>query len=155
MGGFICVMAAREARAQSKRTWEAHTTCFVQVCAVHMSLISQLERLGGLEEWALYVALHLPDSEERTSSARDELVLQLLHRHAPVWAASKQKQEFLTSTLGLPPAWLASALATFAAYNKDRASRQSSTYFLMAEGGLTLSLQHSLLTLECMLCSLV
>ena len=108
-----------------------------------MSLISQLERLGGLEEWALYVALHLPDSEGRMSSARDELVLQLLHRHAPVWAASKQKQEYLTSTLGLPSDWLASALATFAAYNKDRASRQSSTYFLMAEGGLMPSLQHS------------
>ena len=113
--------------------------CTTQVCAVHMSLISQLERLGGLEEWALYIALHLPDSGQADKgSARDDLVLQLLHRHASVWAASKQKQEFLTETLRLPPAWLASALATFAAYNKSRASEASSGYLRWAEGEATL-----------------
>ena len=102
-----------------------------------MSLISQLERLGGLEEWALYIALHLPDAAQGDRGrSRDGLVLQLLHRHAPVWAASKQKQDFLTTTLGLPPAWLASALATFAAYNKGRASEASSSYLCMAEGEL-------------------
>ena len=92
----------------------------LQVCAVHMSLISQLERLGGVEEWALYVALHLPDGADVLGgSARDDLVLQLLHRHAPVWAASQEKQEFLVKALGLPPSWLATALATFASYNND------------------------------------
>ena len=102
-----------------------------------MSLISQVERLGGLEEWALYIALHLPDAAQGDRGcARDGLVLQLLHRHAPVWAASQQKQDFLTSTLGLPPAWLASALATFAAYNKGRVSEMSSSYLRLAEGGL-------------------
>ena len=107
----------------------------VQVCAVHMSLISQLERLGGLEEWALYIALHLPDGAQADKgSARDDLVLQLLHRYAPVWAASKRKQEFLIKTLGLPQAWLASALATFAAYKKSRASEASSGYLRLAEG---------------------
>lgn len=92
----------------------------MQVCAVHMSLISQLERLGGLEEWALYVALHLPNGAQGAQgSARDDLVLQLLHRHAHVWATSKEKHTFLTQALDLPPAWLASSLATLAAYNKD------------------------------------
>ena len=80
-----------------------------------MSLISQLERLRGLEEWALYVALHLPDGPEE-GSARDSLLLELLHRHAPVWAASQVKRDFITRALGLPAAWLASALATLAAY---------------------------------------
>lgn len=109
--------------------------CMAQVCAVHMSLISQLERLSGLEEWALYVALHLPDgSPGDRGLVRDDLVLQLLHRHAPLWAASEQKQDFLTSTLGLPPAWLASALATFAAYRKSRVRRASSDYLRIAEG---------------------
>ena len=90
--------------------------CSMQVCAVHMSLVSQLERLGGLEEWALYVALHLPDGPEE-GSERNSLLLELLHRHAPVWAASQAKQEFITRALGLPAAWLASALATLAAYH--------------------------------------
>ena len=102
-----------------------------------MSLISQLERLGGLEEWALYIALHLPDGGQGGRGlARDDLVLQLLHRHAPAWAASQQKQDFLTSALGLPPAWLASALATFAAYSKSRAREASSDYLRIAEGEL-------------------
>ena len=83
-----------------------------------MSLISQLERLGGLEEWALYVALHLPDGSEE-GCARDALLLELLHRHAPVWAASQAKQDFITRALGLPAAWLASALATLAAHRDD------------------------------------
>ena len=83
-----------------------------------MSLISQLERLGGLEEWALYVALHLPDDPEG-GPARDSLLLELLHRHAPVWAASQAKRGFITSALGLPAAWLASALATLAAHRDN------------------------------------
>ena len=83
-----------------------------------MSLISQLERLGGLEEWALYVALHLPDGPEQ-GSARNALLLELLHRHAPVWAASQAKRDFINRALGLPPAWLASALATLAAYRDN------------------------------------
>ncbi|CAK0781544.1 hypothetical protein CVIRNUC_005400 [Coccomyxa viridis] len=93
-------------------------TSLDEVCAVHMSLISQLERLGGLEEWALYVALHLPDGSEE-GCARDALLLELLHRHAPVWAASQAKQDFITRALGLPAAWLASALATLAAHRDD------------------------------------
>jgi hypothetical protein len=85
-----------------------------------MSLISQLERLGGLEEWTLYVALHLPDNPDAPGgSARDEVVLQLLHRHAAVWAASQKTQEFLLEALGLPPSWLATALATLASHNND------------------------------------
>ena len=109
-----------------------------------MSLIGQLERLGGLEEWVLYIVLHLPDGSQADKvSARDDLVLKLLHRHAPVWAASKQKQAFLIKTLGLPPAWLASALATFAAYKKDRASEPSSLYLRLAEGEMMPGHTHS------------
>lgn len=47
--------------------------CLTQVFAVHMGLISQLEVIGGLEEWALYVAQHLPDGPE-WRGLRDQLV---------------------------------------------------------------------------------
>ena len=47
----------------------------MQVFAVHMGLISQLEAIGGLEEWALYVAQHLPDGPApEWRGLRDQLV---------------------------------------------------------------------------------
>ncbi len=46
-----------------------------QVFAVHVSLISQLEVVGGMEEWALYVAQHLPDGPtQEWHGLRDQLV---------------------------------------------------------------------------------
>ncbi|BDA43587.1 Nuclear pore complex protein Nup98-Nup96 [Coccomyxa sp. Obi] len=93
-----------------------------QVFAVHMGLISQLEAIGGLEEWALYVAQHLPDGPApEWRGLRDQLVQQLLLRHAPALAASTEKQAFLRERLGVPPDWLAGALMVWARYSRNAA----------------------------------
>lgn len=42
---------------------------------MHASLISQLEAIGGMEEWVLYVAQHLPDGPSPDwQGLRDQLV---------------------------------------------------------------------------------
>lgn len=74
-----------------------------------MAMIAQLEAIGGLHEWAVYVALHLPDAFQRTRT-----VEQLLARHAPVWAADAGKYRFLVEQLQLPATRLASAAALWA-----------------------------------------
>ncbi len=95
--------------------------CGKLVRQVHVSLIGQLEAMGGLEEWAVYVAAHLPgDSPGGGPGARDGLIRHLLQRHAPAWAASGAKRGFLLERLGLPAEWLAHALALWAAYRRDR-----------------------------------
>jgi Nuclear protein 96 len=76
---------------------------------VASAMIAQLEAVGGLDEWAVYVALHLPDAFQRTRT-----VEQLLARHAPEWAADASKCKFLLQRLQLPPASLAVALALWA-----------------------------------------
>jgi hypothetical protein len=90
----------------------------VQVHQVHVSLIAQLEALGGLEEWAVYVAAHLPDAP--WPGGRDSLIRLLLGRHAPAWAASQAKRAFLLQRLGLPAEWLAHALAVWASYCRNQ-----------------------------------
>ena len=91
---------------------------------MHVSLIAQLEAMGGLEEWAVYVAAHLPDAPS-SPGGRDGLIRHLLGAHAPAWAASPAKREFLLSKLGLPAEWLAHALAVWAAYRRDRPGTQT------------------------------
>jgi hypothetical protein len=106
-----------------QRGW---VTCLGQVCAVHASLISQLEAVGGLEEWALYVALHVPDcAAAEGRGVRDRLVRELLLRHAPALAASPAKQAFLLERLRIPRAWLADALATWYRYKRDAAGESA------------------------------
>lgn len=93
-----------------------------QVHQVHVSLIAQLEALEGLEEWAVYVAAHLPEAPVPggSSGGRDDLIRHLLGRHAPAWAASQAKRDFLLQRLGLPAEWLAHALAVWASYRRNR-----------------------------------
>lgn len=102
-----------------------HFVCnmWMQVCAVHASLISQLEAAGGLEEWALYVALHLPDcpGPDGQGSVREQAMRELLLRHAPALAASADKQAFVLKRLHIPRPWLAAALAVWARYNHNAA----------------------------------
>ena len=51
----------------------------MQVYAVHASLISQLEAIGGMEEWVLYVAQHLPDGPSPDwQGLRDQLVCSII-----------------------------------------------------------------------------
>ena len=41
------------------------TPCLRAVAASHMGFVAQLEAVGGLAHWAIYAALHLPDSAAR------------------------------------------------------------------------------------------
>ncbi len=85
-----------------------------------MSLISQLEALGQMSHWAVYVALHLPDNPSRDwAHLREALVKELLMRHAPDWATDAAKRDFLLHKLHLPPLWLDQSLAQWARYCQD------------------------------------
>jgi len=72
--------------------------------------------------WAVYVVLHL-GSDLAPSAGRDAAVCALLELTAPAWGGDTSAQHFLTSTLGLPPAWLAAAQAVWAGYLGDHAAR--------------------------------
>jgi nuclear pore complex protein Nup98-Nup96 len=74
-----------------------------------MNFISQLENLGGLSHWAVYVALHLPDP-----IARETTVRELLARHCPEWAKDQEVIKFLIESLDVPKAWVAEAKALWA-----------------------------------------
>jgi hypothetical protein len=86
------------------------------MAVLHMSVIAQLEAMEA-PEWAVFVAMHLPDP-----SARQAVVRDLLDRHGPAWAdASGDKHKFLLDSIGLPSEWLAASLTAWAAYNRDYA----------------------------------
>jgi hypothetical protein len=123
----------------------------MQVCAVNASLIAQLEALGGLEEWAIYVALHLPDCQDAGSgqgSVRNALVHQLLLRHAPALAASPDKQSFVLERLHLPRRWLAEALSVWARYKRD-AEGTTSPLTVTDMGHMSVGRCHFLTSPEC------
>lgn len=91
-----------------------------QVFHLHMSLISQLEALGDMPHWAVYVALHLPNHPSLGGPLlRQGIVKELLMRHAPDWAADASKQDFLLYKLQVPPAWLDQSLAQWSQYRQD------------------------------------
>ncbi|KAK9845938.1 hypothetical protein WJX81_006497 [Elliptochloris bilobata] len=102
-----------------------------KVFALHASMVAQLEALG-LPQWAVFVALHLPDelpSEAGLGSPagaggfcgarRTQLVRELLRRHAPAWADARGAAAFLVGRLRLPREWLADALAGWAVHRRD------------------------------------
>ena len=85
-----------------------------------MSLIAQLEALGHMAHWAVYVALHIPDHPaQEWQSLREHVVQELLRRHAPTWASDSNAQDFLLHKLYVPAAWLDQALAQWASYCHD------------------------------------
>lgn len=85
-----------------------------------MSLISQLESLGQMSHWAVFVALHLPDHPTQDwHHLREASVRELLMRHAPEWAADAAKREFLLHKLHIPTAWLNQSLAQWSHYSQD------------------------------------
>lgn len=79
-----------------------------QAAAVGLTLIEQLEATGGLEEWAVYVALHLQDSHQRS-----RVTTELLSRHAPAFAGNPDKQAFLLQRLCIPREAVAASLAMY------------------------------------------
>lgn len=76
---------------------------------VTMAMVTQLEAVGDLPEWAVYVALHLPDAFQRARTTTA-----LLMQHAPEWAADAGKREFLLQRLGIPAEHISAALALWA-----------------------------------------
>jgi hypothetical protein len=101
------------------------------VFALHAAMAAQLEA-AGLPQWAVFVALHLPDEPAAgggggqappgpaPGARRTRLVRELLRRHAAAWAADAAAAEaFLVRRLRLPRAWLADALAGWARARGD------------------------------------
>ena len=66
-----------------------------------LNLITQLRLVGNMSEWALYVALHLPDDWASWPGLRTSVVMELLVAHCPEWRADGEKLEFLRGQLGL------------------------------------------------------
>ena len=84
------------------------------VARITTTYISQLEAIGGLAHWAIYVALHIKDE-----SMRDHVVRDLLCRYCNEWQDDDEVVEFLVQKIGVPVAMLEEAKATWARYNGD------------------------------------
>ena len=84
------------------------------VSRVITSFISQLEAVGGLVHWAIYVALHIRDDDYR-----DLIVNDLLCRYVEEWHADAKVTGFLVDELAIPVQMLEDAKATWATYTND------------------------------------
>lgn len=84
------------------------------VSRVITSFISQLESVGGLVHWAIYVALHIMDDDYR-----DIVVNDLLSRYVEEWHTNETVVGFLVQELGVPVAMLEGAKALWAAHIND------------------------------------
>jgi hypothetical protein len=84
------------------------------VARITTTYISQLEAIGGLSHWAIYVALHI-----KNESMRDHVVRDLLCRYCSEWQDDDEVVEFLVQKIGVPVAMLEEAKATWAKYNGD------------------------------------
>ena len=80
-----------------------------------MNVVMQLEAADALE-WALFVAMHLPEP-----AARQAVVRGLVDRHAPACADMSPRQHAFLASMNVPRAWVAASLATWAAYAGDPA----------------------------------
>lgn len=96
----------------------------LQVFQLHLSLIAQLEALGQMPHWAVFVALHLPDPPSSLwPDLRAALVQELIMRHGPFWAGNAGSRDFLLKQLRLPASWLEQSLAHWTQYCKDDSSK--------------------------------
>lgn len=126
----------------SLQTWHQKTCC-LQVFQLHLSLIAQLEAIGQMPHWAVFVALHVPDHPSPSwANLRTGLVHELIMRHAPFWASNSGAREFLLHQLQLPASWLEQSLAHWAKYCRD----ESGTLPLTCNAGPSSVLVHELIT---------
>lgn len=90
-------------------------------------VISQLQIVGGLEHWEIFVAMHIPDStqDEISTFDRGPLVKELLSRHAHVFSEEREKLDFLID-LNIPPVWISEAFALWAKYKGAKEGRACS-----------------------------
>ncbi|XP_078401075.1 nuclear pore complex protein Nup98-Nup96 isoform X1 [Cetorhinus maximus] len=72
---------------------------------VHTSFAAQLEAVG-LWEWAVFVLLHIPNSQQRGNAVRQQL-----NRHCTLDETEEQKEKelFLQEKLSIPPEWIHNA----------------------------------------------
>ena len=82
-----------------------------------MTYISQIESMGGLVHWAIYVALHINNEADR-----NRIVTDLLTRYCEDWIFDQEITEFLLQKLGLPSAMLEEAKAVWFRYHNDHES---------------------------------
>ena len=87
---------------------------FAQESALGLALVAQLELIGGMSQWAVYVATHLPDPAQREDTVRS-----LLRRHAPEWAAHPAAHDFLLERLAVPAPLLAETMAEWSMFCED------------------------------------
>ena len=78
------------------------------------SYISEIESIGGIAHWAIYVALHIPDDMQREMAVRD-----LLSRYCEEWQHDDQVVSFLVEKLGIPVALLEESKAIYSAIQND------------------------------------
>ncbi|GFR44482.1 hypothetical protein Agub_g5745, partial [Astrephomene gubernaculifera] len=117
--------ASSDAGAASSALSHAEQAAYdAEMLGTTLEFISQLQLAGGLCEWALFVALTLPDLPSAGGAAvRRRVVRELLALTAPEWMGDSAREAFLTSTLQLPEPLLAEARATWAQYTRDDAAR--------------------------------
>ena len=82
------------------------------ILSAHLNLVTQLRLMGGMSEWAVYVAMHLPEEGATAAAAgmgrgagdglRTGLVKELLTATCPEWRSDVAKEQFLRGQLGLP-----------------------------------------------------
>ena len=106
--------------------WHSDHTCCLQVFQLHVSLIAQLEAIGQIPHWAVFVALHVPDHPSQAwADLRTALVHELIMRHGPFWASNPAARQFLLHQLYLPASWLEQSLAQWAQYCRDESGKLS------------------------------
>lgn len=79
----------------------------VNLAKVAAGHIFQLQLLRNCQQWAVYVALHLPGAV--APAARAVAVRELLNRSALDWADDAGVKRIFIDTLKIPPAWLEEA----------------------------------------------
>ena len=82
-----------------------------------LDMIGELDAVGDLSGWMVYVAMQLPAAGP--PGAREALVMDLLARSAPAWTKSQEKRAFLSSVAAIPKKWLARAEGLYAKYRND------------------------------------
>ena len=96
----------------------------MQECMLAKDVIAQLQTIGDMEEWEIFVAMHLLGSQGASETdPQDKLtdstamIKALLHRYAEKFQV-EEKAEFLKA-MHIPSAWVSEASAVWAKYCND------------------------------------
>ena len=107
----------------------------MQECMLAKDVIAQLQTVGDMEEWEIFVAMHLLGSQDAASDSdlQDKstdstaMIKALLHRYAEKFQV-EEKAEFLKA-MHIPSAWVSEASAVWAKYCKDTEGIALLTFF--------------------------